>query len=231
MPPATSPSSVSPALGAHAHKRRRTRGVDRIDRLDCDLLARVRTHARARRIEQHQHLGVRRPHDQLGDTVAHRPKRTDRLAAGKPGSQRSRCSGEPACSIRTPANTQGSKGTGASVRPSSSQRIESSTSPSPCPPYSSAIAIPGQPSSHSSRHNASSRRAGLGMLTHSLRPGPLCQQLTGSALDLALVCAQAEVHRSRLRAVSRMWSGHSETTGTPNSGAPPGAEPIPITTT
>ena len=75
-----------------------------------------------------------------------------------PGSQRSRWAGDPACSISAPASTLGRKGTGASVRPSSSHRIDSSIPPRPWPPCSSLRAMPGQPSSQSSAHSASSVR-------------------------------------------------------------------------
>jgi len=74
----------------------------------------------------------------------------------RPGSQRSHCSAEPACSITAAAIALGRKGTGASERPSSSQRIDSSICPRPWPPCCSEIAIPGQPSPLSSRHSVSS---------------------------------------------------------------------------
>src|SRR4051812_47710005 len=74
----------------------------------------------------------------------------------RPGSHRACWSPEPACSIRVAARAVGRNGTGASARPSSSARIESSMAPRPCPPCSSATEMPGQPSPASSRQSASS---------------------------------------------------------------------------
>ncbi len=150
--------------------------------------------------EQHDHLRLAGRRSR-----ARRRRRTARPSApmvsplASPGSQRSRWAGEPACSISAPASTLGRNGTGASERPSSSHRIDSSIPPSPCPPCSSLSAIPGQPSSHSSRPQRLVGAARLGVLAHALGPRPLCEQLTRGALDLALVVGEAEVHVRSLR--------------------------------
>ena len=57
--------------------------------------------------------------------------------------------------------------------------------------------MPGQPSSHSSRHSALVHGARLGVLAHALGLRALGQQLARRALDLALVLRQAEVHQLR----------------------------------
>ena len=69
-------------------------------------------------------------------------------------SQRLRWGSEPECSIKVAASTLPKNGAGATDRPSSSHRIDSSTRPRPWPPYCSETAIPGHPSSHSSRHSS-----------------------------------------------------------------------------
>ena len=192
-----------------------------------------RVHARTLgtcRIEEHQHLRVRRPHDQLGDAVARRPKRTDRLAAGKPG--------KPACTLLRRAGLldqdcsqhAGQQGHGRKCAPKLLAKDRQLDQPEPLP----AVLLgdrdprPAKLAKLTPEHLVET--TGLGMLAYALRPGPLCQQLAGGALDLALVCAQAEVHQPRLPAVANVV-GPPETPGTPNSGAPPGAEPIPITIT
>src|SRR5579875_2775427 len=72
------------------------------------------------------------------------------------GSQRERCSGVPAAWITAAAVAVARNGVAAQAYPSSSSRTASSTVPSPCPPCSLATAIPGQPSSTSSRHKSGS---------------------------------------------------------------------------
>ena len=64
-----------------------------------------------------------------------------------PGSNRDFCSAEPSLAITADAMTVGTKGPGATARPSSSITTTSSGSPKPEPPYSSSTCRPSQPSS------------------------------------------------------------------------------------
>ncbi len=124
-----------------------------------------------------------------------RAERADRLAARRApaASARAARASPPARSRTPPSRSAGTAPAPASARAPRTGSTARSR-PSPWPPCSSAIAIPGQPSSHSSRHSASSVRARLGVLAHALGLRALGQQLARGALDLALVVGEAEVH-------------------------------------
>ena len=116
-----------------------------------------------------------------------------------PGSHCSRCSGEPACSIRVEAIAEGRKGTGAIDRPSSSHRIESSIRAE-----SAAAVLLGDrdPGPAELAQLVPQRLVGgaqLGVLADALGLCPLGQQGPGGALDLPLVVGEAEVHGTRRR--------------------------------
>lgn len=65
----------------------------------------------------------------------------------RPGSIRDFCSAAPSLAITADAITVGTKGPGATARPSSSITTTSSGSPKPEPPYSSSTCRPSQPNS------------------------------------------------------------------------------------
>src|SRR5262249_47065918 len=76
------------------------------------------------------------------------------------GSQRSRCASLPKRASGSPAWTSaGSSGSGATVRPTSAQKRQSSRKPMPMPPYASGTAIPSRLASASRIHSSRSKKS------------------------------------------------------------------------
>ena len=156
-PAETSPAKLLAGPGRRADAAGRARGVDRVDALTS--ASRGGEHARA--VSRRARTSTSASGAPMTSSATRRARDAERpgdLAAGESGQPALRCGVEPASRSARAAMTLGRKGTGASTRPSSSQRIESSICPSPCPPWDSAMAIPGHPSSESSCQSSPSLR-------------------------------------------------------------------------
>ena len=90
----------------------------------------------------------------------------------------------------------GRNGTGATVRPSSSHRIASSTAPEALAAVLLGDGDAGPAELRQLAPQALVGAARLGVLAHALGPGAVGQQLARGALDVALVVGQSEVHGS-----------------------------------